>query len=101
MRLVAIYVESHKALKQLTFNFDHRFDVTFKDRQLTINNTKVNNESYYGENSSINLILGTNGVGKSTLLEVIEFAFLNEPFLGFHIWSEDDELYVFDSHCFI
>ncbi|EPC7290602.1 AAA family ATPase [Vibrio vulnificus] len=101
MRLVAIYVESHKALKQLTFNFDHRFDVTFKDRQLTINNTKVNNQSYYGENSSINLILGTNGVGKSTLLEVIEFAFLNEPFLGFHIWSEDDELYVFDSHCFI
>ncbi|HFG1551131.1 TPA: hypothetical protein ACGFXX_002041, partial [Vibrio cholerae] len=97
MKLVAIYVESYKSLKDLTFNFDHRFDVSYKDDYLKITRLNMDNYHYYGSGSSINLVLGTNGVGKSTLMEIIIDAFLDKPFHGFHLWYDGLCFYLVDN----
>lgn len=101
MQLIAIHVEDHKALKGLTFSFDHRFEISFCNGVLKIASLNRNNHQYYGSNISVNLLLGTNGVGKSTLLEIVEDVFNGRGFFGFHIWLVDGELILCDQYSLV
>lgn len=81
MELVYLWVRKHKNIKEQGFNFSSKFECdfigNFRHQGLIDNNfiLKVKKKNYienlYGENINLTAIVGENGVGKSTLLEIL------------------------------
>ena len=81
MELVYLWVEDYKNIKKQGFNFSPQFECEFHDKykedgtlkddcQLDIK-PKEHIENFFGENINVTAIVGKNGSGKSTILEVI------------------------------
>jgi len=80
MELVYLWVEKYKNIENQGFNFSPRFECEFDGENLTIcdkkeKDNKCKNKDYidnfFGENINVTAIIGENGSGKSSLLELI------------------------------
>ena len=93
MELVYLWIASYKNIEKQGFNFSPRFECKFYDKyevreannykkEMLLNNCKleiidkeITKEDYvknfFGENINITTIVGKNGVGKSSLLEIL------------------------------
>jgi len=70
LELIYLYIENYKNIKKQGFNFSPRFKCRFEDGVLSIDKNK-NYKSIFPENISVTAIVGKNGSGKSSILEVI------------------------------
>jgi len=86
MELVYLWVEDYKNIHKQGFNFSPRFDCTFHDEydengklkdncKLKIIEKKEDEyiKSFFGDNINVTAIVGKNGSGKSSVLELISF----------------------------
>ncbi|MBU0923651.1 AAA family ATPase [bacterium] len=78
MELVYLWVEKYKNIKNQGFNFSPRFECEFKNGNLTICDKKEKEckdneylENFFGNNINVTAIVGENGSGKSSLLNII------------------------------
>jgi predicted ATPase len=80
MELVYLWVEEYKNIRNQGFNFSPRFESKFDGENLTIydkkeKDNKCKNKDYidnfFGENINVTAIVGENGSGKSSLLNII------------------------------
>ncbi|MEZ9998059.1 hypothetical protein AB4428_07105 [Vibrio lentus] len=102
MNLIAVGISKYKALTNQLIELDHRYSSNFSnDNILYIRDSYKDNYHYYGEKSKYNLILGSNGTGKTTTTEVIEAFFKKKPLSAFYIWQKDEEIYVYDPYSLI
>ncbi len=81
MELVYLWVEEYKNIKNQGFNFSPRFTCKYEDGELTID--KKEHVSIFPDNINITAIVGENGSGKSSIVEILE-----------HIDSYTGELYL-------
>ena len=78
---IYMYVEDYKGLKDFEITFDNNYKITFESGIRTINKTKTDNniDNFYsidktiGNIDSVNLLIGKNGSGKTSVLEVLGF----------------------------
>lgn len=72
--LIFTYIHSSKfGLKKQGINFSENFEVAYLNGNLKINK-KEKKEAFFGESvSNISLIIGKNGAGKSSILQLISF----------------------------
>ena len=76
---IYMYVKEYKGLKDFEITFDNNYEITFEGEILTINKIKTDNniENFYsidktiGNIDSVNLLIGKNGSGKTSVLEVL------------------------------
>ena len=79
MELVYLWVEEYKNIKNQGFNFSPRFTCKYENGALTICDKKKIEcqdndymENLFGQNINITAIVGENGAGKSSILEIIK-----------------------------
>lgn len=74
MELIYLYVKKYgKLFQDQEFNFSSNFVVSLKKRKLKIEGNGDSIKNYYGNNvSSVTLFLGENGMGKTTLLDILD-----------------------------
>jgi predicted ATPase len=84
MELVYLWVEDYKNIHKQGFNFSPRFECEYDGETLNIcdkkkKECKDNNyiENFFGDNINVTAIVGKNGSGKSSVLEVLIFLYLN------------------------
>jgi predicted ATP-dependent endonuclease of OLD family len=86
MELVYLWVEDYKNIKKQGFNFSPRFkchyDETIKKHTIDENKDYV---SIFPENINVTAIVGENGSGKSSVLECLNYIFLQDFSFGNYI----------------
>lgn len=78
---IYMYVKEYKGLKDFEITFDNNYEIIFEGEILTINKIKTDNniENFYsidktiGNIDSVNLLIGKNGSGKTSILQVLGF----------------------------
>ena len=78
---IYMWVKGYKGLENFGITFDNNYKITFEDGILTINKAKTDNniENFYsidktiGNIDSVNLLIGKNGSGKTSILQVLGF----------------------------
>lgn len=95
MELVYLWVEDYKNIKQQGFNFSPRFTCKYDEasKELTIDENKDCLENFFGENINITAIVGENGSGKSSIIDLIldlDGAFTTEKKLLFVVKDSKD-----------
>ncbi|MEZ8696690.1 AAA family ATPase [Vibrio lentus] len=90
MKLACIYISSFKDLSDLLVPLNGSFSCQFnKDKTLTL--SKREDTSKFYRDIFCSAIIGTNGVGKTTILDFLEsFLALKEP-LGFVVFYDDNK----------
>jgi len=73
MELVYLWIEDYKNIKKQGFNFSPRFDCDYNGENLTIEEKK--HTSIFPDNINITAIVGENGSGKSSILELLHRIF--------------------------
>ena len=77
---IYMWVKGYKGLENFGITFDNNYKITFEDG-ITINKAKTDNniENFYsidktiGNIDSVNLLIGKNGSGKTSILQVLGF----------------------------
>jgi len=105
MELVYLWVEDYKNIHQQGFNFSPRFECSYDGENLTIT-PKEHIENFFGENINVTAIVGENGSGKSSIIDLIKRIFLyttnhelgyvnnirNYPFSFILVFSKDERI---------
>ncbi|WP_024953693.1 AAA family ATPase [Sulfurospirillum arcachonense] len=93
MELVYLWVEDYKNIKNQGFNFSPRFTCNYdKDSNNLIIDEDKKYVSIFPENINITAIVGENGSGKTSLLNVITD--MNQKIRKILIYSHDNNLYI-------
>ncbi|MCV6606591.1 MAG: ATP-binding protein [Campylobacterales bacterium] len=75
MELVYLWIEKYKNIENQGFNFSPRFKCVFDGKNLKITDKEKTKEPYpknfFGDNINITAIVGKNGSGKSSILELM------------------------------
>ncbi|MGP2656708.1 AAA family ATPase [Malaciobacter sp. WC5094] len=99
MELVYLWVEEYKNIKRQGFNFSSRFNCEYdeEEKELKIIDKeeigKAYPKNFFGENINITAIVGENGSGKSSILEILAEIFRIE-------FNKNKNLIVDDTHTF-
>ncbi len=70
MELVYLWVEKYKNIEKQGFNFSPRFTCKYKDGVLDIK-PKEHIENFFADNINVTAVVGENGSGKSSLIEML------------------------------
>ena len=73
MELVYLWIKRYKNIHKQGFNFSPRFECEYDAEKLTIK-PKEHIENFFAKNINITAIVGENGSGKSSVLEVLTSA---------------------------
>ena len=75
MELVYLWVEDYKNIHRQGFNFSAKFDCKYDPdtNELTIDENDDYIDNFFGDNINVTAIVGKNGSGKSSVLELISF----------------------------
>ena len=98
MELIYLWVEDYKNIHRQGFNFSPRFHCDYDEdnNELTIDENNDYIENFFGDNINVTAIVGKNGSGKSSVLELIanyeDLKFLQEKNL-FLIYQKDEHFY--------
>jgi len=73
MELVYLWVEDYKNIHKQGFNFSPRFCCEYDDEknELTIDENDDYIENFFGDNINVTAIVGKNGSGKSSVLDIL------------------------------
>ena len=71
MRLLAIYIKEKDMYKDICFSFTRQYEVKYENHRLLIERNNDHEEFYGEEIQDISVIVGKNGVGKTTLLNLL------------------------------
>jgi len=74
MELVYLWVEDYKNIEKQGFNFSPKFNCHYDGKTLTIDDNPDHIENFFGDNINVTAIVGKNGSGKSSVLELITFS---------------------------
>ncbi|WP_333913295.1 hypothetical protein [Vibrio coralliirubri] len=97
MNLIAIVVSRYKSIEDTIISLDHRFNITELGKEhIEICKNGKDNYHYYGNSQKWNLVLGNNGAGKTTCIEIIESFFKNKTISACYIWESESNLFVYD-----
>ena len=72
MELVYLWVEKYKNIENQGFNFSPRFTCNYENGTLTINKKEPEPINIFPSNINVTAIVGENGSGKSTILELLK-----------------------------
>ena len=102
MELVYLWVEKYKNIRKQGFNFSPKFECKYENNKLTIcdkkkKECKDNNyiEKFFGDNINVTAIVGKNGSGKSSVLNLLKenLSPLAENYIV--VLNVEAEMYVF------
>ncbi len=110
MELVYLWIEEYKNIKNQGFNFSPRFRCEFKPK-FKENSDEIDyekselvikeNENYvniFPENINITAIVGKNGAGKSSVLEVLSLVSMEDLYINIlAIFEEKNKFYLFNN----
>lgn len=101
MQLIYIWVEEFQNIRQTGFSFSDKYKVevnsSLEKYEVVIEENKQIVETLLlGDNISISAIVGNNGIGKSTLLDLIRIMLFDQERIrdknvGFSIWSQENK----------
>ncbi len=92
MELVYLWVEDYKNIHNQGFNFSPKFTCDYDGETLTINDNPEYIENFFGKNINVTAIVGKNGSGKSSILEVLSYLYLQ----GLIFNKEDKTFFIFE-----
>jgi len=72
MELVYLWVEDYKNIHEQGFNFSSKFICDYDGKTLTIDDNPDHIENFFGDNINVTAIVGKNGSGKSSIVELIQ-----------------------------
>jgi len=104
MELVYLWVEDYKNIKKQGFNFSPNFECEFipvyedekvsEKSELKITQKENSLKDFFGENINITAIVGENGSGKSSVLELLKEILNYNKLISFVlIFKEDNQIY--------
>lgn len=102
MRLLYVWVENYKCINKQEFAFSTKYNITFNKDTYKLS-IEVNEESIdailYGKNITTTAIVGNNGAGKSTVLDLVRGIIFDSNFkqeaTGFMIWEVNDKIHMY------
>ncbi|QTE94942.1 AAA family ATPase [Shewanella algae] len=87
MELAYLYIQEHKALKDIDIPINGSHKCHYSNELLTVKFTPNNLDYYQG--LACSAIIGKNGVGKSTILDFIEAAHAGTDSSGMIVWFDN------------
>lgn len=96
MELIYTYIHNYKGLNKLSLPTSSKFTFSHKNNSLKI--TKKDLSRDYYSDIPCTLILGKNGVGKSSILDFINSFIYDFEGSGYCIWHENDKLIIITSN---
>jgi len=74
MELVYLWVENYKNIQEESFHLSLKFECNYhkEKNQLTVNKKDDYLEEFFGKNINITAIVGENGSGKSSIIDIIQ-----------------------------
>lgn len=94
MELVYLWVEEYKNIKNQGFNFSPRFTCSYENDELKIIDKEETKEPYlknfFGKNVNITAIVGENGSGKSSIINIIQECVENNLYTGYILVYTDN-----------
>jgi len=94
MELVYLWVEDYKNIHKQGFNFSPRFRCEYDDEknELTIDENGDYIENFFGDNINVTAIVGKNGSGKSSVLELLsQILIFQDDLKYFYILYDEKE----------
>ena len=73
MELIYLYIKKYENIfENVGFNFSSNYVASMNNNELIVEKNEMAVKNYYGDNiSNVVMFLGKNGVGKSTLLDIL------------------------------
>jgi predicted ATP-dependent endonuclease of OLD family len=96
LELVYLWIEDYKNIKKQGFNFSPRFHCEYDGKELTIKENDDYIENFFGDNINVTAIVGKNGSGKSSVLDVfMKNNYLLKELVYLIVYRTDDNLYFY------
>ncbi|MEQ5122117.1 AAA family ATPase [Morganella morganii] len=97
MELIYTYIHNYKGLNKLSLPTSSKFTFSHENNALKV--TKKDLSRNYYSDIPCTLILGKNGIGKSSILDFINSFIYDFEGSGYCIWNENGKLIIITSNC--